>query len=159
MRCDELRESLLQARYARVEPQADALAHLRECVACRSFADAQTRLDHVLAHGEQVSAGPGFDTRFFAQLAEAKARARRPLRGRLWWTLVPTLAAAAAAAMILWPKPAQDFVPREDLALATELELVEELPVVQHLDEAEAFEVLAEVDVSELEAVTKETPP
>ncbi len=164
MRCEELHEALVQARYGAAEESAEQTSHLASCGECRAFASEQTKLDSVLAHSESMSAGPGFDTRFFARLQAEQAsnaragRAARSRRSWLWWSLVPTLTAAAAAALMLWRKPETQSVPQEDLALATDLELVQELPVVEHLDEAEALEVLAELDVAELDKLAHEQP-
>jgi hypothetical protein len=164
MRCEELREALLQARYGATAEHAEQAAHLASCGACQQFARAQAKLDNVLARSENMSAGPGFDTRFFARLEAEKSsgvharKAARSRRSWLWWSLVPTLTAAAATALILWRRPDPHAVPQEDLALATDLELVQELPVVEHLDEAETFEVLAEVDVAELAKLTQDQP-
>jgi predicted anti-sigma-YlaC factor YlaD len=150
MRCDAAREALAHARYLG-GPDPELQAHLAECPECRAAHAREGALDRALALDEPAAAGPGFDTRFFAKLAQEQARARKRRRLRFAWLLVP--AAAAAAAALLWigrtpPAPAQ--LPADELALAMDLELVEDIDVVSRLDELEAYELLGEVDEQEL---------
>ena len=60
----ELDELMLGDTYS-----AAALAHLRECAACRDFNEKQTRLRQIVGSLDTVSAPPDFDFRLRARLA------------------------------------------------------------------------------------------
>jgi anti-sigma factor RsiW len=160
MRCEQAR-ALLEARYE-LERSAELTAHLAECRECAALDAHDGALDSWLALSEAVVTRPGFDTRFFARLEQEKSRARQRRWLRWAWALVP---AAAAAAALLWlrPVPAPGVagalpveVAPDDVALAVDLELVEQLEVAGKLDEVEAYDVLSELDDGELERMAQE---
>jgi hypothetical protein len=186
MQCERARELLSEARYAQDGDAPELRAHVAECAACRAFRDSQAALDRVLALDQPAVPRPGFDTRFFAQLEQEKARVQRGrARRRFVWTLVP-LCAGAAAVLLFTPRPASlpagvpvPVVPAQpqvaepagtqpeavpgpaniepgDLALAMDLDLVEDIDVVQKLDELEDYEVLNAVGADELERLARE---
>ena len=110
--------------------------------------EVQEALDALLASDTNEEPRPGFDTRFFARLAELK---RGKGRHRFAWGLGALAAAAAAcvAFLALHNVGRTTFV--EEIDLAQNLELAEDIDVVSHLDDVEAFEVLAQLDPKELE--------
>jgi predicted anti-sigma-YlaC factor YlaD len=161
MRCEQARQALADARYEG-ERSPELHAHVAECPACAALEKREATLDRWLALSEPSSAGPGFDTRFFARLAADKARARRRRLARFAWPLLP-LAAAAAFMFLRAPArlhaplgPTAEVPPPADLGLAMELDLVEQMDVVGKLDEIEAYEVLSQVDDHELERIAQE---
>ena len=161
MRCEDVRAGWLEARYARSELPPELHEHVRGCVSCADFCAAQEALEVSLQSMENVSAGPGFDTRFFARLQEQKqqkqaARAVSWTR-RLWWALLPLTAASVAGVLVYQRSQAE----REttDAAVAADMELLQDLPVVEQLDQLEDYEVLANVDVSDFERLEQEGAP
>jgi predicted anti-sigma-YlaC factor YlaD len=159
MRCDQARDALAHARHSG-GPDRELHAHLAQCDACRALQAREGALDRWLALDEPARASAGFDARFFAKLAEERARARRRRTLRVAWLLVP--AAAAAAGVMMWlqrPAPVPAELPADEIALAMDLELVEELEVVTQLDELEAYDVLGQVDEEELERLLAEEAP
>jgi predicted anti-sigma-YlaC factor YlaD len=160
MRCEQARQALADARYGGEGRSAELDAHLAGCAECRALQAREGALDRWLALDEPAAAGPQFDARFFAALAREKTRTRRRRALRFAWVLVPA-AAAAAGALIWWQRapavPAE--LPPDELALALDLELVEEIEVVEKLEELEAYEVLSQVDEAELERILQEEAP
>jgi hypothetical protein len=68
-----------------------------------------------------------------------------------------------AAAGLLWIRPARIepqrvSKPSEELKLVAELDLVRDMAVVAKLDEIEAYDVLSDVDESELTRLAQEKP-
>jgi hypothetical protein len=162
VRCEDAQREIALARYG--QPLADAAAeHAAQCKACRALTAREKRLDELLSTDADEPPRPGFDTRFFARLDEEKQRqTSRGERSRLrfLWALVP-LAAGVAIALVRSPAPPPPpgELAHEDLALAMDLELVEELPMLRQLDELEAYEVLSQLNEDELEAMAREVQP
>jgi hypothetical protein len=80
---------------------------------------------------------------------------------RAGWMLAPLAAAAAAVLWLRTPasqpaERAQGELSADELELAMDLELVQDLPVVAQLDELEAYELLNEVEPDELEQILAE---
>lgn len=160
MRCDQAREAIADARYGG-GPSPELQAHLAECDACRALHARHGALDRWLALDEPAAASPGFDARFFAALDREKSRTRRRRALRLAWLVVPAAAAAAAVALLWWQRPgaAPSELPPDELALAVDLEMVEDIEVVSKLDELEAYDVLSQIDEDELERILQEESP
>lgn len=157
MRCDQAREALSTARYQTGDPDATARAHVDTCAACRDFVSRSAALDRALAVDSTVEPRPGFDTRFFAKLDEARGR-RSPRPGHaLAWILGAAGASTVGTAVVLLALAARPDapVPPDDLALAEDLDLVEDLEMLQRLDEVEAFALLSRMDPAELEALDR----
>ena len=153
MRCDEARERLTESRYQEGELDPAIAAHLQQCATCQAFAAEAEALDQLLAEEQDLPPRPGFDTRFYARLQELKAGgARGGFASRLRWGLAGLLGAGAAAVALffsLQPGPAATM--DQELELAMNLELARELPLLQQLEQVEAFEVLSHVEPEELE--------
>ena len=174
MRCDQAQRELLAGRACR--PGDELEQHVRECEACNAIAGEQRALDGLLALDQPPVPGPGFDTRFFARLGDERASSKKKralFSVRMWlWALVPV--AAGAALLVGKPKredppaaPPEAHAPPaliealdegepEDLALATDLELIEDLAIVQRLEELEDYELLGDVDPTELDRLAAE---
>lgn len=158
MQCEKARASLQANAYAGAHSPGDAevMAHLDACADCRAFRARSGRLDDLLDADEGAVPRPGFDTRFFARLAELKTgqRARASgVMGWLRWVIAAVPVAAAAAMLLLAPGPGAAPGLEGDLPLAMELELLEEMEILRSLDELEAYEVLAQLDIAEMEQV------
>ncbi len=162
MRCEDVKAAFVAAHYAKSELDVKAQAHLAVCVSCNEFCGAQLGLDSLLAAAPDATPRPGFDTRFFARLegvkkdtkhAERAGVAPRRVTRWSWLALALPLTAAAAVSLVVWQRHSAQLVEqaRQDEAIARDLELVENLPVVQQLDEVEAYEVLAEANVDDLD--------
>ena len=123
----------------------DVRAHLSSCAECRAGAAQEEALDRVLGADPNVEPRPGFDTRFFARLEQQRARKR--VRWLFAGLGLPAL--AAAAALLLTHRGAT----QDDLELAMNLDLVEDMEMLRRLDEVEAFAELQDVDVGDIEAV------
>jgi hypothetical protein len=106
-------------------------------------------LDAILATDVDETPRPGFDTRFFARLAELRHKDSRP--HRLAWALGTFAATTAAFIAFVALHDVRHVGFAEEIDLAVNLELAEDLELVSHLDDAEAFEVLAQLDAEELE--------
>ena len=106
-------------------------------------------LDAVLAADADETPRPGFDTRFLARLAERRAAGTRGYR--LTWGLGAFAATAAAFVAFLALSDVNHTGFAEEIDLAVNLELAEDMDVVSHLDDVEAFEVLAAVEPDELD--------
>ena len=160
MRCEQARQALIDDRYG-AESSPELSAHLSQCEACRALQGREVALDRWLALDEPEVARPGFDTRFFARLQAEKTRTRRRRWARLGWALLPL--AAGAAVVLLRPAylshspvSVETPVPADDLRLAMELDLVENIEVAQKLDEVEAYDVISQLDEGELERIVQE---
>jgi predicted anti-sigma-YlaC factor YlaD len=160
MRCEQAQQALVDARYG-AESSPELSAHLGECAECRAYRAREAVLDSILSLDEPAVVRPGFDTRFFSRLEAEKGRSRRKRFARFYWALLPL----AAGAVIVFLRPAQVphvsgsalvKVPANDLGLAVELDLVENLAVVQKLDEVEAYDLLRQLDEGELEQIAQE---
>lgn len=155
MRCEDARRQVQDAWDSREALSELARAHLATCAACRTFAAELEALGAVWAADPTEEPGPGFDTRFFARLAELKARPRRAAWHRWGW-LAATLTGGAVATMLVLTLLGPSTPPIEDVELAMNLELIEELAVLSHLEEVEAFEVLAQLADDDLSTPTPE---
>lgn len=155
MRCDQAREALSTARYQPGGPDATTRAHVDECAGCREFAARFPTLDHVLEVDVAIEPRPGFDTRFFARLDDVRTprRTRRPLAWILGAAGASTVGLAVVG-LVLLSRP-EAPAPRDDLALAADLDLVEDLEMLRRLDEVEAFALLSRLDPTELEALDR----
>lgn len=159
MRCARAREALGAARYEPAGVDGAVRTHLESCAACRAHLDEARRLDGVLAADADEPASLGFDTRFFARLAEEK-QAHEMSWTRRWvlgLTGAGAVAAAGLAVAVVTRRTGDDATvgdasldPR-DLELAMDLELVEELALLRQIEEIEAYETLAELRLEELE--------
>jgi len=159
VRCEDARAVMAGERYA--EPSAELQAHLAGCAECRAVHARHAALDRVLALDESAPVSADFDARFFARLEQEKRRKpAAPRRLRRWlFIAAPVLAAAAAIALLLRPhEEPRAELPPDDVALAMDLELVEDIDVVQRLDELEAYEVLGQLDEAELERLAEPEP-
>jgi hypothetical protein len=162
MPCENQQQAWLAARYAGEQASSEVTQHVASCETCSAFVRRQEQLDGVLALNEAATPRPGFDTRFFARLEEQK-REHVPARGakaagrvRRWlWGIVP-LTAAAALGLVLYQRDQKVRAVQETVAVAKDLELIEDLPVVQHLDEVEAYEALADVPPDDIDALANE---
>lgn len=151
MRCDDARARLALAVPA--EDEATELhEHLAECEACRGQKQREAELNRVLAQLEPVVPRPGFDTRFFARLADEPKRARRARYRPALWALLPLTAAVALFLLRphAQPSPAPMAARPEQLALGRDLELVQNLDVLRNFDEVQDFQVLEQLDDGEL---------
>jgi hypothetical protein len=163
MQCEAVRETWLTARYAQQTPDAAVREHLASCAPCAAFVDAQRELDGLLLRAEPTDAvhvGLGFDTRFFARLEEERRKATQRRRMRVLVWLAP-LATAAAFCVVLLQRGSHELrepspLAADDLALARDLELVENLPMLRQLDEIEAYPTLSHVSERELDALIDE---
>ena len=157
MRCDDASAQLaLAAQDESVELQQ----HLTECEACRGQRQREADLNRVLAPLEPVMPRPGFDTRFFARLKGEPRRARRARYLPALWALLPLTAAAALFLLRPHPHTQPSSAPAaahpDQLALSRDLELVQNLDVLRSFDEVQDFQVLEQLDDSELARVAEE---
>ena len=158
MRCDEARVQLALA--APAEDESAALQqHLAGCEACRGQGRREAELNRALAQLAPVVPRPGFDTRFFARLADEPRRARRARYLPVLWALLPLTAAAALFLLRphAQPSAAPSAVHPDQLALSRDLELVQNLDVLRNFDEVQDFQVLEQLDDGELARVAEET--
>jgi hypothetical protein len=143
MKCTKARQQWLQGR-DQAGADEQVAAHWRDCQDCRQFVAANEALDRLLTLDTAEEAGPGFDTRFFARLAEER-RAKVSYRPRFWRAGIAALATVAASLLwVLWPS--HERMGMEDIEVAANLELLQNYEVIAHLDELEAFEALTPAD-------------
>jgi hypothetical protein len=157
MQCDQARTALRETRYAG-EHSSELAAHLKQCGACSALAEREAALDTVLAQLPATSLPPDFDARFFARLTQEKAQRKRIRASHLVWALLPL---AAGALLILKPQAAEPELakhPNAEVGLVVELDMVRNLDVVSRLDEVEAYDLLRDVDDSELARIAQEKP-
>ncbi|MBI5511620.1 MAG: hypothetical protein HY903_22925 [Deltaproteobacteria bacterium] len=154
MQCHDLQQALTAARVGKRPLDEEQQRHLASCDACRAFAALDLRLERALAADADEEPGVGFDTRFFARLGEVKKQGER----RRWLGLSLSFAAAAAAALVAFValNDADHDDWGGDIELAMNLELAADLDVVKHLDDVEAFEIIAKLDDRDLDAVLNE---
>lgn len=169
MQCNKVREAISLARYEGQKIDPSIAQHMDRCAECRAFANADARLDELLRVDPPMAPGPGFDTRFFARLAEEKAsrQGRATSTGhtfaqfaRQWrWVLAGISVASAAALILVTRQPLEQTLKvnelarltAQDMGLLQNLELVQELDLVRRLDEVETFEVVAQLEIGEIE--------
>ncbi len=157
MRCHDVQDALSWAHDHRQEPAAEVKTHLDGCPTCRAFAAELAALTAALAADAPLEPRPGFDTRFFARLAEAKAVTRPAPWRRFGWLGAALAGGTAVAALVLTlSTPAE--LSADDLELAMHLELLEEMAVLSRLEEVEAFELLAQLDAAELDVAGEVKP-
>lgn len=156
MQCDELRRRWIDARYSANELDAETRVHISECEACRAYVAEAENLDALMAIDRDEEPRPGFDTRFFARLADAKKPRRRFLDWR--WLLSTGAAATAAAALLLWFTGTGRTPPMaDDLELAVHLEMLQEYEIVRDLEQVETFELFAGLEPEVVERLLRET--
>lgn len=94
MRCDELKGiigALVDGEAASARHREQALAHTKECLACRSELAAQLKVKSLLAKLPQEDAPAFLSTRIMAEIARRK-QARTPLKQRLAYSGAVALA-------------------------------------------------------------------
>jgi anti-sigma factor RsiW len=137
---------------------AEVHAHLASCADCRARLDALRRVDAELAALPAPTASADLRHRLAVRLdAEAAPPRRvRPPRRRHRWTIGAGIASAAAAALVLYlavgrgprllPVAAMDLdtAPAEEIAIALELDTIEDLEVIANLELLEALLALEE---------------
>jgi hypothetical protein len=156
MQCSELHRRWVDARYSSAGLDAEATAHVAGCEACQAYIANAERLDALMAEDRDEEPRPGFDTRFFARLAEAKSVRRRFLDWR--WLLPTGAAATAAAGLFLWMTSAGQAPPMaSDLELAMNLEMLQAYEVVRDLEQVETYERFADLDPEVVERLLRET--
>jgi hypothetical protein len=159
MRCHDVQEAVIAARYDGLEASAEVRAHVASCASCSAFAAESAAVEGLLASDSDEPARPGFDTRFFARLADEKAK--RQTKVWRWPRLAfvsfgTALAALLVVVVVSRSEPREDAAGATDLELAMNLEMIEELDVVAKLDEVEAFEAMAQADAAELDAALRD---
>ena len=151
MRCERLQQEALAVGLRVDALSSDDQAHLATCEVCSAFLEEQVALVALLDSDEVQPPRPGFDTRFFARLEQAKAKQRSPWRMVLGFGI----AAAAAASFLLVGVPATPEAV-SDVEVALEQEMLENLELMQRLDEAQEHALLAMIDEEELEALIEQ---
>lgn len=163
MRCNDVRATLVQRDHAKMS--AELRDHVAECADCGAYDLQAQKLNRLLDLDEDVEPRPGFDTRFFARLEELKTQRANKETASWWrrwpvWVAAASLSVSAAAAVMLLGVPAPTTLSLEnDLALAMDLEMLEELDLVRQLDAVEAYEVLALLELDDLDAVSNAGVP
>lgn len=154
MQCYEARRLLATSRYEGQGAELDA--HLTACDACRTAASRVSALDTLLDGDLPEEPRPGFDTRFFARLDELKRE--KPASKLAWWWYLVSAGSAAALALGIFALVGRTstVLPAEDRELVANLELVENEDLLRHLDEVEAYVLLAQVDSATLERMAQE---
>ncbi|MEY4575907.1 MAG: hypothetical protein RL701_610 [Pseudomonadota bacterium] len=157
MPCDTIRQAWLSALAAREQPDAAVEQHFASCENCREFVVTQRKLSELWRKMSAIEPSLGFDTRFFARLETERREAATP-RHRRWWLWLggPTLALATTALVAVLVlrntrRNEQPLMAADDVALMRDLDLAQELPVVERLDEIEAYEALAKLEPAELD--------
>ena len=133
----------------------------------RLAADGESRLDALLTLDDPRPSA-GFDAAVKAGLADADRGAKVLPFGRIAWIAVPL---AAAAALIFWLRPVPvepESLPAEPaLAAASQIEMLDDLELLEHLDEIavldgledpEIFAMVAQLDTLELDPLPEPTP-
>ena len=114
-------------------------------------------LDGMLAWSEDEPPRPGFDTRFYAQLKDVQEEPEVEDAGwieRLLWLLLPIGALVMVAITLSSSSDVFEAITTSrDMGLAMELELLENYDVVRDLEEVEHFELLAQLDMAEMDSL------
>jgi hypothetical protein len=161
MRCHEVQEAVVAGRYGGGALPADVTDHLAGCAECASFVRQSAALDGLLAADVDLPLRPGFDTRFRALLDEQKGQGR----AAFWrWPRLAAAALGTALAAVLavvtlggrHPTPRGE-APPSDLAVAMNLELLENMEVVARLDEVEVLDLMSQAGPEALDAAIRET--
>lgn len=156
MNCKDLQQALIDARYSKQPLTSEVETHLRSCPACEAFKRSANALDTFLAVDEPAPPRPGFDTRFYARLNELKAQEspsnlRQLLsRARWWFAGAAVTCTAVLTLFIVQPAAVHEGGFNTDMPLAMELDLIEDLGLLAHLEEAEDFDVLTQLQLGDL---------
>ena len=114
-------------------------------------------LDGMLAWSEDEPPRPGFDTRFYARLKDVQEEPEAEDTGwveRLLWLLLPIGALVMVAITLSSSSDVFEAITTSrDMGLAMELELLENYDVVRDLEEVEHFELLAQLDMAEMDSL------
>jgi hypothetical protein len=169
MRCKKAQQAFYDSRSQGDELPPAVEKHMAQCRCCAEFARADTRLEDILNTDEPVAPRPGFDTRFFSMLEEVKtgrtARSSSTSSAvidwfRRWrWALVgASLTVASAVALVArqpheQPSDADELarIGAQDLGVARDIEMIQDLDLVQKLQDVETYEMLAKIDLDDLE--------
>jgi hypothetical protein len=170
MRCHDVQEAVVTARYDGGEVPADVAAHVASCAGCAAFARQSAALEGLLAAETDLALRPGFDTRFRARLAEQEAGRGRGLARLAPWRwprlaiagLGVAVAAVVVAAVVVGvggrrAGPSRPELAAGELSLAMNLDLLEDLEVVARLDEAEVLDLVERAGPDAFEAAVRET--
>jgi len=138
--------------------RAEAEAHLAGCPACRAERDRLAgALARLAALPPPAEPSPWFETRLEARLAEQEAARPAGLLSRLaawrWRLALPAAALGAVAALALFTVRHQRAARAEALALAAQLELLEDLEAAASAGDVESAEdaaVVASLDELDL---------
>lgn len=100
MKCEEIREQMFDLMIGeKLAPEVQL--HLETCAACSAELASMKQTMALLDEWEAPEPSPFFDTRMQALLREEKAKAVEKRGWVLTWLRKPTLAAAAAVALIV----------------------------------------------------------
>jgi len=98
MKCDEVREMMMDAAAGTGEADPRLTEHLRVCPACTGKLDELRKTMALLDEWQAPEPSPYFDTRLQAQLREEAAK---PTNGWLRWFRSPALAVSLALMMMV----------------------------------------------------------
>jgi predicted anti-sigma-YlaC factor YlaD len=147
----------MDAQYDNQPLPPEVEAHLSACSSCEAFKHNTSALDAFLAVDEPASPRPGFDTRFYARLNELKTQQSQPTlrqllsRARWWFAGAAVTCTAVLTLFIVQPTALHHGPFNADMPLAMELDLLEDLDLLAHLEEAEDFELLNQLQLGELQ--------
>ena len=151
---EDLDELLIEERYGGEPSEPLEGADQEQYVQAKAEAD---MLDGMLAWSDDEPPRPGFDTRFYARLKDVQEQPDvedSSWIDRLIWLLVPIGALVLVAITLSSGTDVFEAVTQSrDMGLAMELDLLENYDVVRDLEEVEHFEFLAQLDLSELDAL------
>ena len=157
---NEIDELLIEERYGGGESNGSPLGPDAEL-----YQQAKTEadvLDGMLAWSDDEPPRPGFDTRFYARLKDVQEQPEvedSSWVDRLIWLLLPIGALVLVAITLSSGSDVFEAVTQSrDMGLAMELDLLENYDVVRDLEEVEHFEFLAQLDLTDLEAVDRLEP-
>ena len=163
MKCKDLQQAFMDAQYDNQPLPPEVDAHLRSCSSCHAFKQNTSALDAFLAADEPASPRPGFDTRFYAQLNELKSQESQPplrqllSRARWWFAGAAVTCSAVLTLFLVQPTALHEGDFNADMPLAMELDLIEDLDLLAHLEEAEDFEILNQLQLGDLNEATGQT--
>lgn len=100
MKCEEVREQMLELITAEGQGAPEAADHLRSCEACASELQEMRKTMALLDEWEAPEPSPFFDTRLKARVREIQEQEVRPLWS-LRWLRKPALAATIAAVLVI----------------------------------------------------------
>ena len=102
MKCEEIRERVLDVAAGRSEPTKEESTHLAGCAACAQQLKSIRSTMSLLDEWQTPEPSPYFDVRLQARLREEMAK---PQAGWLHWFRRPVLAAALTVIMGVQPPP------------------------------------------------------